>query len=127
LLPELSVFANVALGAKIARRHPRDYTPDVRELLVWVGLGGRGADRISRLSESEKRRLCLARALVNRPELLLVDDPTLGLGEKAARGIMRLIEDVNEAGTPIIFATRDRGLAVSAGGLIYDMPAREAR
>ena len=124
LLPELDLFANVALAAKIARRGEGDYAPQVSELLLWVGLGGRGAEPISKLTEGEKRRLCLARALVNRPELLILDDPTLGLGDKAERAMMRLIIAVHQAGTPIVFATRDRSLAVNAGGTVHDMPVR---
>jgi cell division transport system ATP-binding protein len=126
LLPDLDVFANVALAARVARRRLRDYAPEIGELLIWVGLGGRGSDPISRLTEGEKRRLCLARALINRPDLLLADDPTSGLGEKAERAILRLIAEVNAAGTPVVFATRDRALAEGVGGMIYDVPTREA-
>jgi cell division transport system ATP-binding protein len=126
LLHDLDVFANVALAARLARRKARDYAPEVDELLMWVGLGGRGTDPISRLTEAERRRLCLARALINRPELLLADEPTAGLGEKAERAILRLIAEVNQAGTPVIVATRDRSLAVRAGSAIYEMPAPNA-
>ena len=125
LLPDLDVFANVALAARVARRRAQDYARDVSELLVWVGLGGCGSDPVSRLTDGEKRRLCLARALINRPELLLADDPTSGLGDKAERVILRLIAEVHAAGTPVVFATRDRGLAEGAGGELYDMPIRE--
>jgi ABC-type ATPase involved in cell division len=64
--------------------------------------------------------------LINRPELLLADEPTAGLGEKAERAILRLIAEVNQAGTPVIVATRDRSLAVRAGSAIYEMPAPNA-
>ena len=126
LLPDLDAFANVALAARVAGRSARDYATELSELLTWVGLGGRGSDPISRLTEGEKRRLCLARALINRPRLLLADDPTLGLGDKAERAFLRLITEVNAAGTPIVFATRDRAVAEGAGGVLYDMPTREA-
>ena len=53
---------------------------------------------------AKKRRLCLARALINRPEILLADEPTAGLGDKAERAIMRLIAEVNAAGTPVVVA-----------------------
>ena len=126
LLADLDVFGNVALAARLARRKARDYAPKVGELLMWVGLAGRGTDAISRLTDGEKRRLCLARALINRPEILLADEPTAGLGDKAERAILRLIGEVNAAGTPVVVATRDRSLAASAGGDLYDIPAREA-
>ncbi len=126
LLPDLDVFANVALAARIARRGARDYAPEVGELLMWVGLGGRRTDAISRLTEGERRRLCLARALINRPEILLADEPTAGLGDRAERAILRLIAEVNQAGTPVIVATRERSLAVRAGGALYELPATDA-
>ena len=126
LLADLDVFANVALAARLARRKARDYAPKVGELLMWVGLGGRGTEVISRLTEGERRRLCLARALINRPQLLLADEPTAGLSDKAERAILRLMAEVNQAGTPVIVATRNGSLAASAGGELYDMPAREA-
>jgi cell division transport system ATP-binding protein len=126
LLPDLDVFDNVALAARVCQRKARDYAPEVGELLMWVGLGGRGSDAISALTEGEKRRLCLARALVNRPELLIADEPTLGLGEKAERAVLRLISEVHAAGTAVVFATRDRSLASGVGGSIYDIPVREA-
>ena len=125
LAPELDVFENVALAARAAERRPRDFAEAVSELLVWVGLGGRGPDPISRLSEGERRRLCIARALVNRPDLLLVDEPTDGLGDRAAGSVLRLIAEVNAAGTPVVFATRDGDLARTSGGVVHDMAMRE--
>jgi cell division transport system ATP-binding protein len=124
-LPDLDVFANVALAARVARRRARDYAPEVGELLTWVGLGGRGSDRVSRLTEGERRRLGLARALINRPDLLIADEPTSGLGGKSERAMFRLIAEVNAAGTPVVVATRDRSLALSAGGSIHDLAPPE--
>ena len=125
LVPDLDVFANVALAARVVRRRARDYGPDVEQLLMWVGLGGRGSEAVSKfLTESERRRLCLARALINRPELLLADEPTSGLGDKAERAFLRLVAEAHSAGTPVIFATRNRSLATDVGGNIYDLPVR---
>lgn len=123
LLPDLDVFANVALPARLEARGTRDFAQRVSELLVWVGLGGRGSDAIARLTEGERRRLCLARALINKPELLLLDEPTAGLADRAERSLLRLIGDVNAAGMPVIFATRNRSLAEQAGGSVFGMPA----
>ena len=122
LLPELDVFENVALAARAAERRPQDYAGSINELLSWVGLAGREPESIAELSEGERRRLCIARALVNRPDLLLVDEPTVGLDEKTAGTILRLITEANAAGTPVVFATRDRDLAHHFGGSIYNMP-----
>ncbi len=125
LLADLDVFENVALAARAAERRPRDYAGSVSELLMWVGLGGRGAESIASLTEGERRRLCIARSLVNRPDLLLVDEPTAGLGERAAGAVLRLIAEANAAGTPVVFATRDRDLAEDSGGVVHDLSARQ--
>ncbi len=125
LLDELDAFENLALAARAVERRPRDYADEIHELLNWVGLGTRRAVPVSSLSEDERRRLCVGRALVNRPDLLLVDEPTGRLSEKAAGTVLRLIAEANGAGTPVIFATRDGDLARSSGGVVYDMPVRE--
>ena len=88
-------------------------------------MAGRGGDAVSSLAAAERRRLCIARALVNSPDLLLVDEPTGGLADKAAASVLRLIAEANAAGTPVVFATRDRELAEASGGVVYDFPARE--
>ena len=122
LLDDLDVSENVALPARAVERRPRDYADEVAELLNWVGLKGREADPVSDLTDGERRRLCIARALINRPDLLLVDEPTAGLKDKAAGAVLRLIAEANAAGTPVVFATRDGDLARSSGGVVYDMP-----
>ena len=125
LLADLDVFDNIALAARVAERRPKDYSDDVEQLLAWIGLGGRGSDALSRLSAVERQKLCIARALVNRPDLLLVDEPVGGLGERASVGILRLIAEIAAAGTPVVVATNDRVLAKSCGGVVYDLPAPE--
>ena len=125
LLTDLDVFENVELAARAAERRSRDYAEDVSQLLVWVGLAGRGSVAVSHLTEGERRRLCIARALVNRPDLLLVDEPTAGLSEKASGAVLRLIAEVNAAGTPVVFATKDEDLARTSGGLVHRLTERE--
>ena len=76
LLDHLSVFDNAALPLRIAKKKPSAYRSDVAELLTWVGLGRRFNAMPPTLAGGEKQRLSIARAVVNRPEIILADEPT---------------------------------------------------
>ena len=121
LLADLSAFDNVALAAVAAERVADDYLPKVGELLTWVGLAGRAGEEPTHLSESERRRLCLARALINSPDLLLADEPTEGLSDKSAERLLRLLGDANRAGATVVIATRDADLAKEIGATVISL------
>ena len=127
LVPELNVFDNVALAAVAADRRFRDYADDIDQLLTWVSLIKKRKVLIPNLTAGERRRLCIARALVNRPEVLLVDEPTDGLSDNATTGVLRLISEVGAAGSAVVFATRNADLAVTPGAVVYQLPAPERR
>ena len=121
LLPDLSAFDNVALAAVAADRVAADYAPKVNELLTWVGLAGRAGEEPVHLSEGERRRVCLARALINGPELLLADEPTEGLADKSAERLLRLLADAHRAGTTVVIASRDAELAQELGATMISL------
>lgn len=98
-----------------------------RELLHWVGLGGRDRDRADSLSGGEARCLALARALIRRPEILIADDPTRGLDERAAWRMMGLIEQLHRQGTTIIVATNDPAFLQSQSHPLTDLGGRGRR
>lgn len=118
LFSDLDVFGNVAIAGRAADRRREDCIEEANQLLTWVGLGGRGKDRITQLDDAERSRLCLARALINSPEILLVDEPTAGLDDKASRSLVRLIAAVGGAGTAVVFATRNPNLIQIAGAAV---------
>jgi len=115
LLEHLTVFDNAALVPRIAGRPARDYAPQVAEILAWVGLGQKMDIPPAALSPGERRRLALARAMANRPEILLADEPTGGLDDEAALRVLRLIERINGAGTTVLMAPSDDRLAPAPG------------
>ncbi len=121
LLAEFSAFDNIALAARLVGRAPRDYEARIGELAAWVGLAGRIGEDPRHLSESERRRLCLARALINSPELLLLDEPAAGLSDRSAERLLRLVADVNSAGATVVVATRDETLATQSGAAVIAM------
>ena len=115
LLDHLSAFDNTALPLRIAGHKAADYRGDVAELLAWVGLGGRMEALPPTLAGGEKQRLAIARAVVNRPEILLADEPTGNVDHEMALRIYRLFVELNRLGTTVIIATHDQDLVARSG------------
>jgi len=115
LLDHLSAFDNTALPYRIAGRRPETYRADVRELLNWVGLGGRMHALPPTLSGGEKQRLAIARAVVARPDILLADEPTGNVDHEMAGRILRLLMELNRQGTTVVVSSHDRDLVEQSG------------
>ncbi|HTX49357.1 MAG TPA: ATP-binding cassette domain-containing protein [Caulobacteraceae bacterium] len=115
LLDHLSVFDNAALGPRIAGRKAADYRADVADLLAWVGLGDRMHAMPPALSGGEKQRLAIARAVINRPDILLADEPTGNVDDTMALRILRLFVELNRVGATVLIASHDRDLVARAG------------
>jgi cell division transport system ATP-binding protein len=110
LLDHLSVFDNAALPLRISGRKPSEYRSDVAELLNWVGLGGRMDSMPPTLAGGEQQRLAIARAVVNRPEILLADEPTGNVDHEMALRLFRLFVELNRLGATVLIATHDQDL-----------------
>jgi cell division transport system ATP-binding protein len=115
LLDHLSAFDNVALPMRIAGKKPAEYREDVAELLRWVGLGDRMGAEPPTLSGGEKQRLAIARAVVNRPDVLLADEPTGNVDPAMSLRILRLFVELNRMGTTILIASHDEDLVARSG------------
>jgi cell division transport system ATP-binding protein len=122
LLPHLNVFDNAALPLFVAGQKPADFSHDVNELLAWVGLKNHLATMPDVLSGGEKQRLAIARAVVNRPTLILADEPTGNIDYAMGLRIMRLFLELNRLGATVLIATHDESLIRSTG-----MPVLELR
>jgi cell division transport system ATP-binding protein len=110
LVPTWTVHDNVAIALEILGLPPRLVRTRVGEALERVGLSGRGRDHAQVLSGGEQQRVAIARAIVSEPALILADEPTGNLDPQLAIDILGLFEEVNEAGTTVVFATHDRTL-----------------
>src|SRR5215831_13116817 len=110
LVTAWSVFENVAVTLEILGLPPRLIRSRVGEALERVGLQGRGEDPAGVLSGGEQQRIAIARAIVGEPALILADEPTGNLDPQLAIDILGLFEEINEAGTTLLFATHDRTL-----------------
>ncbi|PZW37720.1 cell division transport system ATP-binding protein [Humitalea rosea] len=110
LLPYLSVADNVALPLRLAGRAEASLLPDVAEMLAWVGLDHRHADRPATLSGGEQQRAAIARAVVGRPDVLLADEPTGNLDAGQARRLLALLIEMHRLGTTVVVATHSEDL-----------------
>jgi putative ABC transport system ATP-binding protein len=119
LMPALTAIENVELPMAEARvaRDPR--LARARELLAYVGLGGRRDHRPAQLSGGEQQRVAIARALANRPQLLLADEPTGELDAKTGTEMIALLGQVNRDGTTVVVVTHDEELARAAKRVVH--------
>lgn len=110
LLPKKTVYENVAFALEVIGRPKQVVKKQVPAILDLVGLGGKVASFPSELSGGEQQRVSIARAFVNRPLILLADEPTGNLDPATSEGIMRLLDRINRTGTTVVMATHERGI-----------------
>jgi len=114
LLPRMTLEENVELPLRLAEVPRADRAARVREALEHVGLAGRAKHRPGELSGGEQQRAAIARALVNRPSILLADEPTGNLDSRNGEEIMRLIHSLNDSlHMTVVLVTHERKLAAS--------------
>lgn len=120
LLNHLTTYENVALPLRIMGKEEYTYQADVKNLLQWIGLGDHLDDYPSALSGGQQQRASIARALMNRPDILLADEPTGNVDQDLAQRLLRLFLELNKLGTAVIIATHDTKLieAVNAPRLM---------
>ena len=110
LLDHLTVYENVALPLRVRGDDEASYRADVVDLLEWVGLGERLHAVPPILSGGEKQRVAIARSIIDRPEILLADEPTGNVDPPLARRLLRLFVELNRSGTSVLIATHDHDL-----------------
>ena len=133
LLQDRSAAENVAFALEVTGAKKTVVRTKVGRLLAQVGLASKARSLPSELSGGEQQRVAVARALANDPVLLLADEPTGNLDERATRGIFDLFRSINAAGTAVLIATHDAELIRSSSGarvleldhgrLVYDSHA----
>lgn len=108
LLPNKTVFENVSFALEVIGKSRHVIKTQVPEVLRLVGLQDKLNKRPDQLSGGEQQRVSIARAIVNRPPLLVCDEPTGNLDPQTSRSIMDLLERINRTGTTVLVATHDR-------------------
>jgi cell division transport system ATP-binding protein len=107
LLPNKTVFENVAFALEVIGKPSAQIKRVVPEVLEVVGLEGKEQRRPDELSGGEQQRVAIARAFVNRPLLLIADEPTGNLDPGTSIGIMKLLDRINKLGTTVVMSTHD--------------------
>ncbi len=110
LLSNKNVAENVAFALEAIGRPRAVVQTQVPAILELVGLSSKAGNFPHELSGGEQQRVSIARAFVNRPLILLADEPTGNLDPATSVGIMRLLERINKTGTTVLMATHDRGI-----------------
>ncbi len=110
LLPNKTVTQNVAFALQVIGKPKSAIDALVPQTLQLVGLDGKGHRMPDELSGGEQQRVAIARAFVNRPMILIADEPTGNLDPATSVGIMKLLDRINRTGTTVIMATHDSGV-----------------
>ena len=129
LLEDRTAEANVAFALEVTGA-PRGTIPGkVSRVLTQVGLASKGSSYPRELSGGEQQRVAIARALVNDPVLLVADEPTGNLDERATRGVFQLLREINASGTAVLMATHNlelirrsdyRTIELDKGQIVFD-------
>jgi len=120
LIPDRNVNENVALALQVRGDwDAKDVSTKVREALGRVGVAERGPDPPSALSQGERQRVAVARALVARPGIVVADETTRHLGAEPADLILDALRETHAQGATVVLATNDEGVARAFGGKTY--------
>jgi cell division transport system ATP-binding protein len=121
LLPNKTVAENVAFALDVIGKPRSVVAKVVPEVLSLVGLDGKENRKPDELSGGEQQRVAIARAFVNRPRLLLADQPTGNLDPATRIGIMKLLDRINRTGTTVVMATHDSNIVDSMRRRVVEM------
>ncbi|WDF81992.1 cell division ATP-binding protein FtsE [Lacticaseibacillus pabuli] len=125
LLPRLTVFENIAYAMQVVETPDAEIKPRVLEVLKEVGLEHKLRRFPDELSGGEQQRVSIARAIVNKPSVLIADEPTGNLDPETSDGIMDIIETINGQNTTIIMATHNRDVVNSRPHRVLEIAGGE--
>lgn len=137
LLPGRDALANVAFALEVTGTPLKEIRPRAQRLLSQVGLSVKTRAQVHELSGGEQQRVAIARALASEPLVLLADEPTGNLDDRATRGILDLFWELNALGMAVVMATHDlelirsyptaRVLELDQGRLVFDSSQKEGK
>jgi len=125
LLPNKTAFENVAFALEVIGRPGYEIKVQVPQVLKLVGLHTRDTAYPHQLSGGEQQRISIARAFVNRPPILLADEPTGNLDPATSEGIMKILSRINLTGTTVVMATHDRSIVNSMRRRVVELEEGE--
>lgn len=136
LLEDRTIEQNVAFALDVIGTPKEKVHPKVSRLLTQVGLASKSTNYPRELSGGEQQRVAIARALANDPFVLVADEPTGNLDDRATRGVFQLLRDINASGTAVVMATHNldvvkrsdfRVLEINRGQLVFDSADEKRR
>jgi cell division transport system ATP-binding protein len=136
LLDDRTAEENVAFALEVTGSRSEPIPSKVMRVLTQVGLAAKAHAYPQELSGGEQQRVAIARALVNDPAILIADEPTGNLDERATRGVFQLIREINASGTCVVMATHDldlvrqttyRTIELRDGSVVFDSGAEDSR
>lgn len=123
LLSHKTVFENVAYAAEVIGKTDEEIDADVAQILAVFGLLEKGSKYPKELSGGEQQRVSLARALINRPDVIIADEPTGNLDPISSMEIMKLLLKINSMGTTVVLATHDNDIVNMAKKRVITLEA----
>ena len=124
LLKDRNVYDNVAFAQRVIEKTNRDIKKREPEVLTLVGLAEKYKSFLKELSGGEQQRVAVARAIVNRPDILLADEPTGNLDSASSREILAILKKMHKSGRTVILITHDNGIAAQARRVVRIMDGK---
>lgn len=125
LIDKMNVYDNIAFAMRVIGSSEKDIKKRVSQVIETVGLKGKEKRRPSEISGGEQQRVSLARAIVNKPEMIIADEPTGNIDPKMSFEIMKKLVDINKQGTTVIVVTHEHELVKEFGGRVITINGGE--
>ena len=119
LFPHLNVYENVAFGMRIQKKSEEEIRETVKEMLSMVNLSGYEKRKVTSLSGGQQQRIAIARALANRPKVLLLDEPSMGLSPLLVKEVFAIIKEIHRAGITVLLNEQNARMALSIADRAY--------
>ena len=121
LIPYFSIYQNIELALQIQEDKEINFSKRIKEIIEWVGLKNMNEKKIEHLSEGQRQKVIMARALICRPKILIADEPMKSLDEETRNKLYFLLKSINKLGTTIILTDKENSVAKNIGSNFYTL------
>ena len=121
LIPYFSIYQNIELALQIQEDKEINFSKRIKEIIEWVGLKNMNEKKIKNLSEGQRQKVIIARALICRPKILIADEPMKSLDEETRNKLYFLLKSINKLGTTIILTDKENSVAKNIGSNFYTL------
>ena len=127
LIPYLPIYRNIELALQIQEDKEINFSKRIKEIIEWVGLKNMNEKKIEHLSEGQRQKVIIARALICRPKILIADEPMKSLDEETRDKLYFLLKSINKLGTTVIMTDKENSVASNIGSNFYTLANGELR